>query len=208
MSYSLSKIILTLVLLTTNVFAYSVRENWLQIIPNNGSLVYRGEVVPDRVRTTERVNFTTVDGQKRIKELRAQQFTCIRSNQLESLCTQILKIQQLPESVKAFVDKKMLGFGITFTELVNEPILKIDTSTEKEWQVFQNVKIGETIIQRYKLAYVYENKNYYIALPTSSEQPISVLQIIDSERVLLQMVTSSTVGKQNIGYIFSLLLRK
>lgn len=197
-----------LIFISLNSAAVTKRELWKAVLPHEISLRYKGAVIPDKKRTSERVNHTQAPGQNRIKLLKSQKFICLRSSQTETLCSLTENITALPQDIKKFVDEKMLGFVIQFADLTSDPVLKIDTSTEKEWIVDHAIRIGNKVTPRYKLTYLYESKKYFIALPVDSGQPISIMQIHDNQHVSVQMVTNSVVNGQNIGYIFSIVLEK
>ncbi|MCB0369441.1 MAG: hypothetical protein KDD45_08320, partial [Bdellovibrionales bacterium] len=116
--------------------------SWQKIIPNQNVLVYQGQVIPSQVRTSESVSHITMEGKLRIKELRSQGFICLRKSQVESLCSLVTGLKVLPEGIQKFVDQKVLGFAINFSVLVNEPVLKIDISKQKEWMVDHLITIG------------------------------------------------------------------
>lgn len=191
-----------------SALAATKRELWKAILPHETALQYKGNVIPDKKRTSERVNHTQVVGQNRIKILKSQKFICLRSSQTETLCSLTESISLLPQEIKKFVDEKMWGFAIQFADLTTDPVLKIDTSTEKEWLVDHAIRMGSKVTSRYKLTYLYESKKYFIALPIDSGQPISIMQVHDNQHVSVQMVTNSVVQGQNIGYIFSIVLEK
>lgn len=186
--------------------ALSRQEIWTSIIPNSVVLSYQGQVIPDKKRTSERVNHTTAAGQTRIKYLKSQKFICLRSSQIESLCSLTEAITQLPVEIKKFVDEKMMGIAIKFYELTSEPILQIDTSTTKEWIANHTLQMGSKVVNKYKLTYVYDQKSYYISLPVDSGLPISLMRIYDPRHAAVQMVINSVVNNQNVGYIFSIVL--
>lgn len=194
------------VLVASQAQALTKRELWASIIPNSVTLSYQGQVIPDKRRVSERVNHTTPEGQARIKALKSQRFICLRSSQIESLCTLTESITQLPAEVKKFVDEKMMGFAIRFYELTSEPVLQIDTSTSKEWIVNHSIQMGSKVTAKYQLTYLYEQKNYFISLSVDSGQPVSLMKIHDNQHISIQMVTNSVINKQNVGYIFSIIL--
>lgn len=195
-----------IVFLNIQAQALTKRELWASIIPNATILSYQGQVIPDKRRISERVNHTTPEGQARLKSLKSQRFICLRSSQTESLCSLTEVISQLPGEVKKYVDEKMMGFAIRFYELNSDPILQIDTSTTKEWIVNHSIQMGSKVTSKYQLTYLYEQKNYFISLPVDSGQPISLMKIHDNQHVSIQMVTNSVINKQNVGYIFSIVL--
>lgn len=188
--------------------ALTRREIWTSIIPNAVVLSYQGQVIPDKRRTSERVSHTTAAGQARIKVLKSERFICLRSSQVETLCSLTEVITQLPAGIKKFLDEKMWGFSVRFYDLTSEPVLQIDTSTSKEWIVSHSLQMGSKVTTKYKLSYLYDQKSYFISLPVDSGQPISIMKIHDNQHVSVQMVINSVVNNQNVGYIFSIILSK
>lgn len=201
----ITKIFLILFLVSISLWA-NPRIDWEMIVPQNKTLTFKGMFIPEVKRISESVSHIEPSGQVRIKQLKHQGFICLRQSQEKTLCSLAEKNQTLPEDLKFFVNQKLKNFRISFFQFTQEPILLIDTSTQKEWAFFQKLQIGEQIVDKYKLAYVYENQSYYIALQTSSEQPFSLINIINPNQVSIKMVTSSKVGNQNIGYIFYIVL--
>lgn len=149
----LKPIFLILFLVNISLWA-KPRTGWEMIIPQNKTLSFKGNFIPETKRTSESVSHIEPSGQVRIKQLKQQGFICLRQSQTKTLCSLTEKTQTLPEDLKTFVNQKLKNFKISFFQFDQDPILLIDTSTQKEWAFFQKLQIGDQSVDKYKLAYI------------------------------------------------------
>lgn len=177
--------------LTLSVFPYTIPV---------GFFSYKGNVVTENLRIAEVIDHTVQFGKDRIKELRKDQFICLRQSQVKTICSKNTGPVETPEEFKQAVAKKLQNFTFDFSKPETEPQSYQDVSQSHTYNVYTPVRLGAKLLSWYQFVHYYESGKQVLAFPVSEDQPIGNLVWINGE-LGLTLVVSQKVGVQTYGYI-------
>lgn len=170
-----------------------------------GKFTYNQEVKITKKRSAETVSRETVDGNARIKELKKNGYSCIRKDQVKSLCTKIETDLPTPEFIQIAVDNFMGRATFTFPG-TGEPTLIFD-GANTEWLIQEVVLLGNKKVGMYKITKTF-NGAWYVTFPVSEEQGIGTLNLLSNDHLSLPLTLEKKENGQSVGYFITASLKK
>lgn len=165
-----------------------------------GHYSYQGKVITENIRIAETVDHTSQLGQKRIKELKADDFTCLRQSQIKTICAKNLGPQETTADVQDAVAKKLSNFTFDFETPDREPESYQDLFDSHRWNVYVSTRLGAKTVEMYQFVHYYETERQVLAFPVSEDQPVGNLEWING-RLGLKLVFSEKINNQTYGHI-------
>lgn len=177
----------------------------VEILRPTGTYQYNSQVEVTKKRSAETVNHTTPPGVERMNALKKSGFSCIRKNQINSICQKIEAQQSTPEFVQNAVDKYLNNGSFFFAGDGDAVIVHDGASTE--WLIHEDVIIGSYKLNVYKL--VKNNKGqWYAAFPVSDEQGIANIEIKSVQEIGLPLILESKINGQTVAYFVTAHFKK
>lgn len=170
-----------------------------------GVFSYNQEVRITKKRSAETVSRETTEGNARIKELKRIGFSCIRKDQVKSLCTKTETNLPTPEFIQTAVDNYLDGIAFTFSG-TGEPTIIFD-GANTEWLVQEEVLLGNKKIPMYKITKTFDGP-WYVTFPVSEEQGVGTLNLESNDHLGLPLTLEKKENGQTIGYFITAAFKK
>ncbi len=170
-----------------------------------GNFAYNHEVKITKKRSAETVIRDSNEGSARIKELKKNGYSCIRKDQVKSLCTKTETNLPTPEFIQVAVDNYLEGIVFTFPG-TGEPTIIFD-GANTEWLVQEDVMLGNKKVGMYKITKTFDGP-WYISFPVSEEQGIGTLNLESNEHLGLPLTLERKENGQTAGYFITASLKK
>lgn len=184
-------ILLTSLIFCTGIYAED------EILRPIGIFQYKSLVEVTKKRTAETVSHTSAQGIECIKNLKKIGFTCIRKNQINSICQKIESLQSTPTFVQKAVDDYLKNASISFAGTGMAEVVHDGASTE--WLIREVVMIGSFKLDIYKL--VKNNKGAWFAVfPVSEEQGIANVEVLTRNHIGLPLILETKEAAQTVAY--------
>lgn len=172
----------------------------------SGAFVYKENFQLVQIRRAETVDVESADGIRRVEELRAQGYTCIRKNIRTRLCSKSWKPKDVPVGLDEAVRRFMSGIEVEFTVSENQPLLVHDGSTTQEWNVHDPVRIVDKRVSLYRVVRNFDGR-IFIVFPVTENQAVGVLNHYSNSKLGLTTIgtvkdsPTSTVGYSMEAYL-------
>lgn len=152
-----------------------------------GKFFYQNDFHVPNIRRAETIPSETIEGQKRIQELRSQGYSCIRKDPKTRLCSKNWKPETLPEGFDQSVREFMKPVTVQFEGSETPPRLVHNGSTTQEWDIDENVQVMATQVSLYRVVRRHDQQ-IFVAFPVNQNQPLSPLRYFNGKKLSLTVI--------------------
>lgn len=165
----------------------------------NGEKTYKENFIVHRIRHTEIVDHQTDAGQKRVKLLRKDGYSCLRNKPKTTKCW----FDKFPETilpeVAPSIERAIGDLSIEFPMEYKNIEFSHDGSTTQEWIVSDPYKINGRLQSHFTIVRNDDDK-WYFSFPIEEGQAIAYLNYYSADRLGLSMVANSKYENRIVSY--------
>ena len=129
---------------TLALSAWSKRPEW------NGEYMHGGEIAPVQTLHRPVVWAGNEDGRQLIAKYRSDGYACMHKMRQKYLCRKFIE-PILPDFIRDKFEGRIESYGsLIFGETRADDEIRIDGQTVKQWTVFQEIRFGDLVFDRYR----------------------------------------------------------